>query len=149
MHWLSVVFNPFGGHWIMQLVGIALSALSSFVMPMKDFLWVIGFLVLADLYMGWRVTRKAGRKFNSAGLGRTLDKSLVYLILMLVSRAVDDLFHLNGVASMAYAIGGLIVGREVLSVLENADAVEGTDFAERITTAFSWLLKRKDKKRKQ
>lgn len=128
----------------MQLIGIALTALSSFVMPMKDFLWVIGFLVLADLYTGWRKTRKDGVKFNSGGLGRTLDKSLIYLVLMLVARAVDHLYNLDGVVSMAYGIGGLIVGRELLSILENADAVEGTDFASRITQAFGWLLKKKD-----
>lgn len=143
-HTVVGVFDPFHGHWIMQAVGVVIAALSTFIMPMKDFLWVIGALVLADLYTGWRKTRKEGAKFNSVGLGRTLEKSLMYLVLMLVARSVDHLYHLEGVLSIAYAIGGLIVGRELLSILENADAVEGTDFAARVTTAFGWLFKKKD-----
>jgi hypothetical protein len=142
-HTMLQVFSPLGGHWVMQLIGMSMAAVMSFIAPVGDFLFLILGLVIADLYTGWRKTRKDGKRLNSAGVGRTIEKAGIYLVLMLVARGVDHLYHLSGTVSMAYAIGGLIVGRELLSILENADAVEGTDFAPRLTSLFGWLLKKK------
>lgn len=142
---LLQVFDPTGGQWVAKLGGVILAWLSAFLMPVKGFLFLIGGLVLADLYTGWRKTSKLnGQKFNSAGVGRTLDKTLIYLVLMLVARGVDERYDLEGVLSIAYFVGGLIVGREGLSTFENADAALGTDFAGRITTAFSWLFRKRE-----
>ncbi len=131
--YLLNLFDPSGGNVVMQFGGLAIAGLASFVMPVKSFLFLIGGLVMADLYAGWRKSKKqTGAKLNSAGLGKTLEKSCLYLVLVLVSRGVDNVYGLTGTISLSWFVGGLICGREVLSIFENADAVLGTSFAERI-----------------
>ena len=132
--YLLQVFDPSGGNWLVQMGGVAAATVASFIMPMKGFLFLIGALVVADLYSGWRKAKKTtGARFNSNGMGRTLEKSCLYLILMLVSRGVDNIYHLDGTLSLSWVVGGLITGREVLSIFENADAVLGSKFSQRIS----------------
>ncbi len=142
--YLLQLFDPSGGHWVAQAFGVAIAALTSFLFPIKGFLFLIGGLVVADLYTGWRKSRKAtGAKINSRGVGRTIDKSLLYLVAMLVSRGIDKQFDMDGLVSVSYALGGLIVGREALSIFENIDAVLGSDLTSKITALFDLFKKAK------
>lgn len=131
--YLLQLFDPSGGNIVAQAGGIAIATVASFVMPVKGYLFLIGGLVMVDLYTGWRKSKKeTGAKLNSAGLGKTLEKSGLYLLLMLVSRGVDKTYGLDGTLSLSWFVGGLVTGREVLSIFENADAVLGTNFSHRI-----------------
>lgn len=142
--YLLQLVDPSGGHWITQMLGLGVATLTSFLFPIKGFLFLIGGLVIADLYTGWRKSRKAtGAKMNSRGVGRTIDKSVLYLVAMMVSRGIDKQFDLDGILSISYALGGLIVGREALSIFENIDAVLGTDIATKLTALFDLFKKSK------
>lgn len=142
--YLLQLVDPTGGHWVAQLLGAAIAAASTFIMPVKGFLLLIGALVVADLYTGWRKSRKvSGAKLSSQGVGRTIEKSVMYLVAMLVGRGVDNEFAFEGLLSVAYLVGSLIIGRETLSIFENVDAVLGTDFTGKITAAFEFLRKAK------
>lgn len=143
--YLWQVFDPMDRHWITQLGGIVVATVVSFLAPVKGLLFLTGMFVLADLYTGWRKTKKInGAVFNSKGMGKTLEKSVMYLILILVSLGIDDYAHLSGLLSLTYAVGGLIIGREALSIFENIDVVLEANFSEKIRSIFG-PLKKKDK----
>lgn len=146
-HYFLQVVDPSNGNWVAQMAGIALAACMSFIAPVKGFLFLTGACVMADMYMGYRKSRKLDPtvRFNAAGLGKTLDKSLVYLILILISRGVDNEFKLDGLTSLGYVICGLIIVREVISIFENADVILGADFTSRVTSIFHFLKKKTPK----
>lgn len=156
--YLLQVFDPSHGNYIIQFIGVSIAAVASFVMPIKGFLFMIGALVLADLFTGWRKSVrlakeaaesegdpialeqiKARARLNSKGVGKTIEKTALYLVVMLVSRGVDMLYALDGTFTLSWFVGGLVVGRELLSVFENTDAVLGTDFAPRIRDVWERL----------
>ena len=144
-HVFAQMTDPSGGAWVAQVGGIALAAASSFVMPVKHFLLVIGALVVVDMYTGWRASKKAtGAKFNSKGMGGTIEKTVLYLIAILVCHGVDTAFGLSGTFSVTYLVAGLVTGRELLSNLENIGKVTGLDLAQRVRDAFGHLFGRKD-----
>ena len=144
-HVLSQIADPSNGGWVAQAGGIAIAAASSFIMPVKAYLYVIGALVLADMYTGWRASKKAtGAKFNSKGMGGTIEKTVLYLIAILVCHGVDTAFGLSGTFSVTYLVAGLVTGRELLSNLENIGKVTGLDLAQRVRDAFGHLFGRKD-----
>ena len=125
------------GKWILQIIGIGVGWVSSFFLPIKQFMFTIGILVMCDLLTGWRKSAKlaenpAQRKINSAGIGKTLEKSLLYLALMTVTRALDISNGLTGPVDISHFIGGIVMAREALSNMENIDAVLGTSFAKYI-----------------
>ena len=137
--------DPSNGGWIAQAVGIAIAAASSFIMPVKAYLYVIGALVVVDMYTGWRASKKlTGAKFNSKGMGGTIEKTVLYLIAILICRGVDVAFGLDGTVSITYLVAGLVTGRELLSNLENIGKVTGLDLAQRVRDAFGHLFGRKE-----
>lgn len=144
---LLQAFDPTQGKWLMQLAGVVLSAISSFFLPVQQFMYTIGILVLADLYTGWRKSKKLAedpkaRKFNSTGLGKTLEKSLLYLALMAVGLAVDKQAGINGPLSISHIIGGFVIYRETLSNVENFDAILGTNLSKLIKDKLATLFKK-------
>lgn len=129
----------------MQLGGIALAAASSFVMSVGHFLLIIGALVVSDMYTGWRASKKLqGAKFNSKGMGGTIEKTVLYLIAILICRGVDVSFGLDGAFSITYLVAGLVTGRELLSNLENIGKVTGIDLAQRVRDAFGHIFGKRD-----
>lgn len=142
--YLAHIFDGSNGAFLYQIAGVAIAATWQFVLPVKGMLFLIGAFVIADLYTGWRKSKHLnGAKLNSSGVGRTLDKSLLYLILMLVTRGVDSVYELTGALSLAWIVGGLIIGRELLSIFENVDAVLGTNLAKAFGEIWANLTGRK------
>lgn len=144
-HVLLQVADPSHGAWVAQAAGVAIATASSFVMPVKAYLYVIGSLVVVDMYTGWRASKKlTGAKFNSRGMGGTIEKTVLYLIAILICRGVDVAFGLDGTVSITYLVAGLITGRELLSNLENIGKVTGLDLAQRVRDAFGHLFGRRE-----
>lgn len=141
------VIDPSGGAWVAQVAGVAIATASSFVMPVKHYLFIIGALVVVDMYTGWRAAKKLrGEKFNSKGMGGTIEKTVLYMLAVLICRGVDLSFGLGDTVGTTYVVAGLITGRELVSNLENIGKVTGLDLADRIRDAFGHLFthKRKD-----
>lgn len=140
-HILIQVFDPSHGAWVAQLAGVSLAAATSFVLPVKAYLFLIGALVLCDMFTGWRASKKQrGEKFSSKGMGGTIEKTALYMLAVLVCRGTDVAFNLDGQFGVTYVVSGLIVGRELLSNLENIGKITGLDLAERVRGAFSHIF---------
>lgn len=135
----SQTIDPSGGAWIVHLLSVALAAVSSFVMPVKAYLIIIGVLVLVDMYTGWRAS---GKPFSSKGMGGTVDKTILYMVAILICRGVDIAFNLTGITETTYVVAGLISSRELLSNLENIGRVTGMDLVSKVRDIFTGLLKR-------
>ena len=125
--------DPSGGAWIVHLLSVACAAAMSFVMPVKGYLIIIGVLVLADMYTGWRAS---GKVFSSKGMGGTIDKTVLYMVAILISRGVDIAFNLTGLAEITYMVAAIITSRELLSNLENISKVTGIDLVSRVRDMF-------------
>lgn len=137
--------DPTGGAWIAQVFGIICAAASSFIMPVKHYLFIIGALVVVDMYTGWRAAAKLkGEKFTSKGMGATVEKTVLYMLAILICRGVDMSFSLGETLGTTYLIAGLITGRELLSNLENIGKVTGLDLADRVRDAFGNLFGKKN-----
>ncbi len=140
------IIDPSGGAWVAQVAGIIIATASSFVMPVKHYLFIIGALVLADMYTGWRAAKKLrGEKFNSKGMGGTIEKTVLYMLAVLICRGVDLSFGMDGTVGTTYIVAGLITGRELLSNLENIGNVTGLDLADKVREAFGNLFTNKPK----
>lgn len=127
--------------WAAQVIGIGLAAAMSFVMPVKHFLFLVGALVIADMFTGWRAAKRtSGAKFNSKGMGGTIEKTVLYMLAILLCRGVDVSFGLDGAIGVTYFVAGLITGRELLSNLENIDKASGSTLAERVRERFGGLF---------
>lgn len=135
------MIDPSGGAWVAQVAGIAIAAASSFVMPVKHFLFIIGALVIVDMYTGWRASQKLkGEKFNSKGMGGTIEKTVMYMLAILICRGTDISFGMDGTVGVTYVVAGLICGRELLSNLENIGKVTGLDLASALRDKFGGLF---------
>ena len=140
-HLAAQMLDPSGGAWVAQIAGVAIAAASSFVMPVKHFLFIIGALVLVDMYTGWRAAKKLrGERFNSKGMGGTIEKTVLYMVAVLICRGVDLSFGLGDTVGVTYVVAGLITGRELLSNLENIGKVTGLDLATKVREAFGHLF---------
>lgn len=135
------IIDPSGGAWVAQIAGVAIATASSFVMPVKHYLFIIGALVLVDMYTGWRAAKKLrGEKFNSKGMGGTIEKTVLYMLAVLICRGVDLSFGMDGTVGTTYVVAGLITGRELLSNLENIGKVTGLDLAGKIRDMFGHVF---------
>lgn len=138
------IVDPSGGAWLFQLAGMGIAAASAFVMPVKHFLFIIGALVVCDMYTGWRVSKKLrGEKFNSKKMGGTIEKTVLYMMAVLICRGTDLSFGLGDTVGTTYVVAGLIAGRELLSNLENIGKVTGLDLATKVGEAFGHLFTHK------
>ena len=135
----SQTIDPSGGAWLVHLLSVGFAAASSFIMPVKACLIIIGVLVLCDMYTGWRAS---GKVFNSKGMGGTVDKTVLYMVAILICRGVDLAFGLTGITETTYVVAGLITSRALLSNLENIGKVTGMDLVSKVRDMFTGLLKR-------
>ena len=127
--------------WGAQIIGLAVAGAMSFVMPVKHFLFLVGALVIADMFTGWRAAKRtSGARFNSKGMGGTIEKTVLYMLAILLCRGVDVSFGLDDTIGVTYFVAGLITGRELLSNLENIDKASGSTMAERVRDRFGGLF---------
>ena len=74
--------------------------------------------------------------FTSKGMGGTIDKTVLYMVAILICRGVDIAFNLTGLTETTYLVAALIASRELLSNLENISKVTGIDLVSRIRDIF-------------
>jgi hypothetical protein len=112
----------------------ALAFVGAFVSPIKELGYAIGFFVIVDLVTGMWASRREGKPITSDRFGRTVTKTIVYLIAIVVAH-VAELYALPDVP-LVKVVGGLVAGTELLSVYENLTRISGVDFKRRIA---EWL----------
>lgn len=92
--------------------------------PIKAVIAVTGVLIMADTLTGMAAARKRGEKISSAGLRRTVTKSLVYLTAVCMGFLVEK-YMIDEFMPISKIVSGVISLVELKSILENLDVING------------------------
>ena len=110
-----------------QFVAVALGI----VAPIRIIAYAIGFLVAVDVLTGMWASIKTGQKITSDRFSRTVTKSLVYLVALIVAH-VAEVYVFEGAAPILKVVSGFIGSTELLSTYENLSRISGLDFKKAI-----------------
>lgn len=105
------------------LEALLLSVLAVFA-PIKAVIIITGLLIMVDTLTGILAARKRGERISSAGLRRTVTKSLVYLTAVCMGFLVET-FMIDGIIAISKIVAGIISCVELKSILENLDVING------------------------
>ena len=105
------------------IISVLLTSLSWFFIPIQWYLLFTCFVVVADLYTGWRASKMP---FISRGVRRTIDKISMYFLAIIIAHGFDLLYLPEGRLILSFAVSSLIVSTEMLSVYENIHRTTGT-----------------------
>lgn len=108
-------------HWLKHLA----VALIAILAPIHAVMGTMGALVMIDLLLGVWAAHKRGEKITSAILRRTVSKLVIYQLTVISGFLVEKflLGELIPVVKLAASAIGLV---EIKSILENADAINGS-----------------------
>lgn len=115
--------------------GILVSSVA-FLLPIKLVIITAGVLIFADLITGIAASRKRGEKITSAALSRTVAKFAVYQTVI-VTGYMLQMNLLNNVIPVINIVGSVIGMVEFKSIIENANAILGTDLLKDIINKLS------------
>lgn len=104
-----------------------LVALLTLLAPIKVIAFAVGFMVLVDLGTGVWASARTGQGITSDRFGRSVRKSLVYLIALVVAQVAQAHVFENA-APIVKVVSGLIGSTELLSIFENLSRISGVDF---------------------
>lgn len=114
---------------IKWLQALAVSTAAIFI-PIKTLLACTLVLVIADTFSGMAAAYKRGEKLTSAGLRRSVTKIFVYEISICVGYLAEK--YMNIGIPVVNLISTAISAVEVKSILENLEAVNGSNFLKAI-----------------
>jgi len=136
-----------GDGLVLKIIGLVFGGVFSFLVPIQHFLIGIFVFVMFDLFTGWRksvrilrdqnISRSGFKTITSRGIGKTLEKLTIYLVLMIACRTCDWIYMLSSTFSLSWYVGGLIIVREIKSIFENADNVLDSKFFVQIRSTLS------------
>lgn len=107
-------------NWLIALMTTAQVILE----PAKPMFLTVLLLIFVDLVSGILAARKRGESVNSAGIGRTVVKLLIYELVICLSFLAET--YLMGPLIPASKICASLIGTaELLSVLENLNTLSG------------------------
>lgn len=110
----------------MKEMALKLLAVVALVLaPIKAIMYSVGALVVADLVTGIAAAHKRGEKITSQGLKRSVVKTLVYQLAVIIGMVVDN--HLIPGIGVLKVVSGLIAVTEVKSIAENIKVLTGID----------------------
>jgi phage-related holin len=109
----------------------AMAWIALFFAPIKEVLFSVGFLIVADLITGVWAALKIGQKIESAKLRRSVSKSAAYL-LAVCSGFVAQKYLMGDTVPVVHVVAGLIGATELLSVYENLSRITGLDFKQKV-----------------
>lgn len=105
------------------LKALLISICAIFV-PIEPMLIAMGVLVAADLVFGLLSAYKQKIAITSAGLRRTVTKSLIYLSAVLLGYVAEH-YLIGDLLAISKLIAGTIGVVEMKSILESADIING------------------------
>lgn len=101
--------------------------LAGFLLPIKTVGLAIGFFVLIDVITGIWASVKTGQRVSSDRFSRTVTKTVVYLVALLVASIAER--HVFGDSiPILKVVSGFVAGTELLSIYENLTRISGIDF---------------------
>ena len=118
-------------------IGVILIAILAFFAPVAGIVHGILILIALDLITGvmayfkkhnlsfcmWKA--KCWRPITSHGLGQTLSKTIVYLILIITGFIIDTLILPGGGQLITKILSGAVALRELKSLVENGEIILG------------------------
>ena len=134
---------------VLKIGGATLAMLSAFIMPIYQFLLIVGALVAADFATGaWKAV-KNNVKFTSGGMKRTVEKTALYFVAIIASYGVEWVFISGGPQpwkyGLTYVAAGFIAATELKSILENVGEATGIGIWERVKSVLEGLMGKSDK----
>lgn len=106
--------------WLEALAIATLAALA----PVKAAVITTGVLVLADLVVGVLAAHKRGEPITSAGLRRTIVKTLCYQGSVICAY-ITEVHLLDGTLPVTKIVTGLVGLTELRSIFESMDSING------------------------
>lgn len=106
-----------------KLTALAMSIAMVF-MPIKATLITVMVLTVADLISGIMASRKEGKKITSSGLKRTIIKTTVYELVVMLGFLTEQ-FMTGDALPIVKILAGFIGLTELKSVLENVERISG------------------------
>lgn len=111
---------------LIALAGSLYGYLLNFIIPIKYFLFLVGILVLVDLYFGTRAAKKGGDKINGDGIKKCVEKTKDYFVAILVTEAMRLVFFKDSL-NITYVISGIISVAEYYSIIGHVSELTGLD----------------------
>lgn len=106
-----------------KLLALAMSVALVF-MPIKATLITVMVLTVADLISGIMASRKEGKKITSSGLKRTIIKTTVYELVVMLGFLTEK-YMIGDALPVVKILAGFIGLTELKSVLENIERISG------------------------
>ncbi len=108
-----------------------LVSLTAVLAPVAPLLLTIGFLIMADFFLGVYKSFKLKQVITSRKMGHTISKMLLYQVTIL-SLFLFETFILDGILPITKIGAGLIGTIEIKSIDESVEALTGVGVWKRI-----------------
>jgi phage-related holin len=100
----------------------------SFLMPISHFIGLAIALTIADFITGVWAAKKRGDKITSTGYRRTISKTTLYLLAVVLAHAVEKVFFSTHAAiPVTYIVACFLCLTEFKSALENIGDITGAN----------------------
>jgi len=109
---------------MMQKLSALLMSVALVFMPIKATLITVMVLTVADLISGIMASRKEGKKITSSGLKRTIIKTTVYELVVMLG-FLTERYMIGDALPVVKILAGFIGLTELKSVLENIERISG------------------------
>lgn len=116
-------------HVLDELLAVSLkffSMLALILLPVRSVMIAVSVLIIADLITGVWAAKKEGERITSNAFGRTITKTLLYQLAIVVSFVLET-YLLDGIP-VVKVLAGLIGLKEGKSFFENLHRITGIDF---------------------
>ena len=107
-----------------QKLATLLASVALVFMPIKATLVTVMVLTIADLITGIMASRKEGKKITSSGLKRTIIKTTVYELVVMLG-FLTERYMVGDSIPVVKVLAGFIGLTELKSVLENIERISG------------------------
>jgi len=128
-----------------EKIGVLVSVIISFIIPIKPLLLIIGLIICIDTITGIYKVFKTKEKFSSRKLSRTISKMVLYLACIILIFSLDKLLLGELISSFVTVqffttkvVAMFLVTVELISIKENIKAATKVD----IWKKFKGLLRR-------
>lgn len=148
LHKLTIVMSSFTK--ITGLITILLAIIS----PIYPLLYATLFLIFVDTLTGimayyyknnihfrfWKWS--SWKHIKSSKLGLSINKSLVYMLLIICGFVIDTFVFKNDTRLFTHALAGSVVFRELISVIENVGIITSENLTKTVLNFFKFGFKK-------
>lgn len=138
---MKVFFLSYAALSLSEAVLHLITKVQQFVLPISDFMIIVVALVTADWITGMRAAVKRGEPIVAAKMGKTIEKTALYFIALLLSEGMRRTFVPEFPITYVTALSISIT--EFKSNIENIETVTGVQIWAYLKDKFPALGKKK------